>query len=253
MNPITVRQFSETRGKNMHYLKRMSRKNGEDGVSPVVGVMLMLVVMIIIAAVVSGFAGSLVSGKEKSPSISMDVTIKNAGSFSNSYFEAKVLSLSEPIPTSNLKLVTTWAKDGTTHVTTTNPGQSVTTWTFGGKIGNITGAPWGYGPGVNDMNSGIPNKVEQQFGNYTLYGGTLMYALPAGQAGGYIDSSSMDPNGGYDANKYSGSYLNGTYVDGMQTVLGEGWEVLSTGDIVNLKLVHTPSGSTIFNKNVVVS
>ena len=34
----------------MHYLKRMTGKKGEDAVSPVVGVMLMLVVTLIIAA-----------------------------------------------------------------------------------------------------------------------------------------------------------------------------------------------------------
>jgi len=39
----------------------------EDAVSPVVGVMLMLVVTIIIAAVVSGFAGGVISGGEKAP------------------------------------------------------------------------------------------------------------------------------------------------------------------------------------------
>jgi len=244
----------------MHYLKRLTRKNGEDGVSPVVGVMLMLVVMIIIAAVVSGFAGSLVGGKEKSPSISMDVTIKNAGSFSNSYFEAKVLSLSEPIPTSNLKLVTMWAKDGTTHVTTVVPGDSAGNWsvTLQGTACILKGAPWGYGPGVTNMNSGVPDKVEQEFGNYTLYGGTLMYSLPAGQSGGFIDpaSAASDGYGVLTAYAYNGTYSTyqaGTNADGMQTVLGNGWEALRTGDIVNVKLVHTPSGSTIFNKNVVVS
>ncbi|HNX16965.1 MAG TPA: type IV pilin N-terminal domain-containing protein [Methanoregula sp.] len=246
----------------MHYLKRISRKNGEDGVSPVVGVMLMLVVMIIIAAVVSGFAGSLVSGKKTSPSMSMDVTIKNAGSFSNSYFEAKVLSISEPVNTSELKIVTTWAKAGTTHVTNTLPGHNVTYWEFTGdagkKIGNITGAPWGYGPGVDNMNAGVPNKEEQRFGNYTLIGGTMIYALPAGQAGGFIDPTSPSENGGYGINtpyKYTDSwvYTPGVEADGMQTILGEGWEVLRAGDFVNVKLIYTPTGSAIFEKNVVVS
>lgn len=43
----------------------------DDAVSPVVGVMLMLVVTIIIAAVVSGFAGSLGSDSEKPASVSL--------------------------------------------------------------------------------------------------------------------------------------------------------------------------------------
>ncbi|WP_052418820.1 type IV pilin [Methanolacinia paynteri] len=42
-------------------------KNNDSAVSPVVGVMLMLVVTIIIAAVVSGFAGGFAEGQTKAP------------------------------------------------------------------------------------------------------------------------------------------------------------------------------------------
>lgn len=51
----------------MHLLKRVTRQNSDEAVSPVVGVMLMLVVTIIIAAVVSGFAGGLVGGGARKP------------------------------------------------------------------------------------------------------------------------------------------------------------------------------------------
>jgi len=50
----------------------------DEAVSPVVGVMLMLVVTLIIAAVVSGFAGGLAGGTDKGPQVSLD------GSFSQS-------------------------------------------------------------------------------------------------------------------------------------------------------------------------
>lgn len=50
-------------------MKKMIRK--DDGVSPVVGVMLMLVVTIIIAAVVSAFAGGLAGSQEKAPQSSI--------------------------------------------------------------------------------------------------------------------------------------------------------------------------------------
>ena len=43
------------------------KKSYENGVSPVVGVMLMLIVVIIIAAIVSAFAGGAVSGVNKVP------------------------------------------------------------------------------------------------------------------------------------------------------------------------------------------
>lgn len=51
----------------------MKRLN-DHGVSPVVGVMLMLVVTIIIAAVVSGFAGSLASDDSKAPQAVLEAT-----------------------------------------------------------------------------------------------------------------------------------------------------------------------------------
>jgi len=43
----------------------------EEAVSPVIGILLMLVVTIIIAAIVSGFAGGLTGNQEKAPSISV--------------------------------------------------------------------------------------------------------------------------------------------------------------------------------------
>ena len=75
----------------MHYQKRLSRKNGDVAVSPVVGVMLMLVVTIIIAAVVSAFAGRTVSGGSTAPTVSMEIHVKNGGTSVNSYFTMKVL------------------------------------------------------------------------------------------------------------------------------------------------------------------
>jgi FlaG/FlaF family flagellin (archaellin) len=48
----------------------------EDAVSPVVGVMLMLVVTIVIAAVVSAFAGGLSGGTGKAPQASIDCSVE---------------------------------------------------------------------------------------------------------------------------------------------------------------------------------
>ena len=53
-------------------MKRTSLKN-EDAVSPVIGVMLMIVVTIIIAAVVSGFAGGMTSSESKVPNAAFTV------------------------------------------------------------------------------------------------------------------------------------------------------------------------------------
>jgi len=53
-------------------MKRTALRN-EDAVSPVIGVMLMIVVTIIIAAVVSGFAGGMTSSESKVPNAAFTV------------------------------------------------------------------------------------------------------------------------------------------------------------------------------------
>ncbi|MDD1686432.1 type IV pilin, partial [Methanoregula sp.] len=86
-------------------MTKNSRPYGsERGVSPVVGVMLMLVVVIIIAAIVSGFSGNLMSGSsaKKAPTLSMDVKVVNTGYWQGSGFYATVTGVSEPIPTKDL-------------------------------------------------------------------------------------------------------------------------------------------------------
>ena len=54
-------------------------QSGDAAVSPVIGVMLMLVVTIIIAAVVSAFAGSLVGGIDKAPQVALGAKLVSAG------------------------------------------------------------------------------------------------------------------------------------------------------------------------------
>jgi len=52
----------------------MMQKMNNEGVSPVIGVMLMLVVTIVIAAVVSGFAGGMADEQEKVPQVQITAT-----------------------------------------------------------------------------------------------------------------------------------------------------------------------------------
>lgn len=52
----------------------MTSNSNDDAVSPVIGILLMLVVTIIIAAVVSGFAGGLSGGQEKAPNVAIAAT-----------------------------------------------------------------------------------------------------------------------------------------------------------------------------------
>jgi FlaG/FlaF family flagellin (archaellin) len=196
-------------------MKRM--KNNDMAVSPVVGVMLMLVVTIIIAAVVSGAAGGLVGdGTQKAPTLSMDVRISNSNSSPG--FTATVTGVSDPIQTKDIKIVTSYK-------TTDKDGSQV----IGGNT-SVAGskAPWGFGAGVTGTQKlgDQFNNPNAMFGNYTLTSGTGLVAI-------------KDP--------VSGS------VDNIQTVLGKNWKNLKTGDVVTVSVVHIPSGKMIFQKDVAVT
>jgi FlaG/FlaF family flagellin (archaellin) len=264
----------------MHYLKRITRKNGDDAVSPVVGVMLMLVVCIIIAAVVSGFAGGLVNGQSQSPSLSMDVKVVNSGSYVGSGFSANVLSSSAPVKTSNIKIVTSWTttmKDaGSADVSSMgiangtvfsggnsslprvqniwfNPGVSTNTNTNGETV------PFGMGPSISSSLTDPFDNPGDYFGNYTLQQGVGIYAYPYGSASNALGGAAgqADTSGGYNGvtpfRYMSGGGFPSGSVDPAIAVLGGGWEQLRAGDIVHVKVIYTPSGATIFSKDVAVT
>lgn len=285
--PLHTKPIFCIRGKDMHYLKRMTRKNGEDGVSPVVGVMLMLVVTIIIAAVVSGFAGGLINGQSKSPTLSMDVNIANTGSYVGSGFTASVLAVSQPIDTKNLKIVTTWSttmkNNESVDLSTTQSNipegniftggntslpNSANVYCYQGmRTGMITSwatAPFGMGTGVDQTNPTDPigrsSSAYQKpgwFGQYTLQQGVGLYAYPYGSDSGMAIAGAPGAaaESGYNgATQYA--YTAGNYdnpqVDPTQAVLGTGWEQLRAGDTVNVKVIYIPTGAAIFNKDVAV-
>ena len=89
------------------HVKKNSRT--DEAVSPVVGVLLMLVVTIIIAAVVSGFAGGLAGDTKATPSASIEVKVDTGmndnmgGTDTKMFFE--MLS-GDPIPTKDLEIIT---------------------------------------------------------------------------------------------------------------------------------------------------
>jgi archaeal type IV pilus assembly protein PilA len=214
------------------YRKLSGNLQKEAAISPVVGVMLMLVVTIIVAAVVSGFAGGLVGGvNQKAPTLTMDISIANNGVWSGSHFSAKVTGVDQGLSTKDLKIVTTWNKvvGGTSigNTTTVIAGTKNTNltykpctfmtndnWKFNSPMGYGTGVngtvwPWqpfdppegatlnsGYGLAPSDSRS--PNGDRQWFGNYNLVSGTTMYAEPFGHSDG--------PTGGQSGTGFTVGY-----------------------------------------------
>lgn len=216
-------------------MKKMFSKN-EDAVSPVIGVMLMIVVTVILAAAVSGYAGGIGGNMQKAPQLTMDVAIKNTGNWRGSQIQFDVLGVSEPIPTKDLKIVTSWSNDtgalkGAT--VTALVGTDYNTDYYYSTTHYLYQSPIGYGKGVDSTqqstSGGYP--AAQFFGNYTLIPGTSMKNSPESTYANF-------------------AYTSSTGTDGIEAVLGMGWQELDTGDIVNVKVIHLPSGKVIFEKNV---
>jgi len=213
--------------------------------------MLMLVVTIIIAAVVSAFAGGLSTGSKAAPVASFECHITNTGSWGDSMFDLGVLSADKAIPTKDLKLVTSWTNASGYPVVTTINGAAmpVNNCYYGTYKYNV---PLGFGPGVNQTSMAGSYYTDQFFGNYSLMSGTHMHNSAAGYStftGGY----GVTPSTRYQ-------YTDGSYhlyagsgkVDGMMAILGNDWYQLRAGNVVNVQLIHTPSSKVIFDKDITV-
>jgi FlaG/FlaF family flagellin (archaellin) len=230
-------------------MMKIQHKKNDNAVSPVVGVMLMLVVTIIIAAVVSSYAGGLGKTEQKPPTASIECHITNDGTWGGSGFDLIVLSVSEAISTKDLKLVTSWkASDGTTNGTTiTGPNPTAGNTHYGTVKYH---SPLGFGPGMNQSRLTSPYYSDQMYGNYSLMAGTRMHNGPYGWDVNY---------GGYGVAtptrwQYTGGsgYTVATDADAMQAILGPDWYHLRPGDIVSVKMIHIPTGKLVFDKKVAV-
>ena len=150
----------------------MVKRTDPDGVSPVVGVMLMLIVTIIIAAVVSAFAGGMSTETTKAPQATI------SGSYSISRGMTFTHNGGDPIGTPSLKVVVHPAESfGTsTHLIDTVNMSSIT---------DGDGVPWLKGNGL--------------FGVKTFRPGDTAFILPP-----YHEAPWLQPSASYV------SYFNNT-------------------------------------------
>jgi len=225
-------------------MKMQKTKQNEHAVSPVVGVMLMLVVTIIIAAVVSAFAGGLAAGKEKAPQVSLETHIKLTGGMSGGPSMIIKDLGGDSINTRNVKLVTSWANaSGIYHVQSTtapkyvNDTEEYYVPTGGMAHYNLSSlnVQYDYGAGNEYYNepylvvagqmpaTGDADKdTPLWFGNYVMHAGDVIKA-----------DTNLDPGN--------------TWTD--KQVIKD-VNLLTQNDIVNVQLIDLKSGTTIYDKNV---
>ncbi|MDD1686696.1 type IV pilin N-terminal domain-containing protein [Methanoregula sp.] len=211
---------------------RVSEKAmSEHAVSPVVGVMLMLVVTIIIAAVVSAFAGGLGSGTKATPSAAMDVKIVTGADDGMGGTTTKILfeMLSgDAIPTKDLSIVT--------YFTNETGGVYKTSHTASSTAFDLYGYGTGYTrlPYLNDAVAvGIAgDNPKADFGNYTASTGDIMAVGSTRQVADFLGLP----------------WTAGTW-PAPDTIDDPSFK---TGAVVDIKVLHVPSNKYIFNKEVVV-
>ena len=210
----------------------------DEAVSPVIGVMLMLVVTIIIAAVVSGFSTGIVDTAEKVPTASYDFTIE-AGDAGGSPIELRVLA-GDTVPTEDIQIVTTYTVPETFRGTVLENGGRVIKHTLDGSI-----YPFREGTTTSDSTIGIDETIEGYpfVPQTTGYSQTLFSGTGGFQNSQFFGICNFEPNCVYFF-KQSDEFL-GFDIENSQYGFGE-------DSIVHITVVHKPSSTAIFDQDVTV-
>lgn len=207
-------------------------------VSPVIGVMLMLVVTVILAAAVSSTSTGMMKSSEAAPNgvFSIEIAKDASGSMGgNDYMQIKLIT-GDSIPTKDLKLMTINPQANGTNIMEVLPGAHNSHRT--NYLGNRT---YGTMPYYNNMAQGYFGIASKDFGNFTLRPGM---ALTADNYGYDTDRATWNPERG----AYEGDATERT---GMQAMFAD-WESVKQGDTLTVKIIHTPTQKVIFQSNVVV-
>lgn len=203
-----------------HYLKKC-----EDGVSPVIGVMLMLVVTLIIAALVTAFSSGLIDTESTTPVVYLDAEIvSNQGEY---VLNIKHLG-GDTLDTADLKILSEYSyekvnsadntKIDSTHVSSQITSATPKT-TIIKKVGS-TPAVTARVPYLSDISVGNPAAPSVQFGAFDLTAGDIMT---------------------------TGTTLGTAKVISGGTSLPAGFGV---GSKVDIKIIYTPSDTVIFSEEV---
>jgi archaeal type IV pilus assembly protein PilA len=222
-----------------------------EAVSPVVGVMLMLVVTIIIAAVVSGFSSGIVDTTEKSPTASYEFTIKagdtaDVSTKTDGYpIELRVLA-GDTVPSEDIQIVTTYTVPETSRGVTLENGGRVIKHTLDGSI-----HPFREGTTSSDTSVDVDETVEGY--PFTPQVNGYGYSLFPNTAGGdgthgfqntqYFGICKFEPNCVYFF-MYPEKFL-GFDIEDSQYGFGE-------DSIVHITIIHRPSSTAIFDQDVIV-
>ncbi len=191
-------------------------KQNESAVSPVIGVMLMIVVTIIIAAIVSAFAGDMSGGQSTTPVASISCSIVKPDA-NNATLTMTHLS-GDPINTRNTRIIVGYKDANGNPLQTRTSGSSVSILNFDGETISVT-VPYLADPKVGSLDSTGDKLTAINYGKYVWNTGQV---ITTGNAAGFA------------------------------AIIGKTPANVAVGDTFNIKLVDTNSQKTIFEKDVSV-
>ena len=236
----------------------MMQKKSDDAVSPVIGVMLMLVITIVVAGVIAAFGTGMVGETESAPNVVLDVQIRSnfgaladeAGELTGPDFQIRHVS-GDPLDTGDIEIQIAWTdKDGTFHDSTYSAaeykknkpeGQEPTA----GTTGDIRMQP-------------MYTKVESVSGVGYTYGSEGMNFY----FGDVVLTPGMRLSASTDMLKLNTDCLGNIFMD---IIFNDG-EILTTnvetdpgimkympeGTPVEITILHIPSNTVIYEKEVIV-
>jgi hypothetical protein len=232
-------------------------KKQDSAVSPVVGVMLMLAVTIMIAAIVSATAGSFSTTEKKAPSAILDVSIYGAKDYGGYYSPTMIIRhvSGNVLQTKDLQIVTYYTVPTNGNISRgsligENSVHGMSGWT------EFSDSEWCgimFKTGEQDnIQSTSSAGYKTWFGNAsaTFMPGDLL-VTPAQYCGNNGDNddavTKLHRNPGMEQ-----LFPNVNFVKGSSSS-GEATGEFPAGAVVTVKIIHSPSGQIIFDKDVVIS
>ncbi|MBP2133137.1 FlaG/FlaF family flagellin (archaellin) [Methanomicrobium sp. W14] len=206
----------------------------EDAVSPVVGVMLMLVVTIIIAAVVSGFAGGIVSTSQAAPSVSLDVSVSAGSSGASKYVVIENLG-GDSLNTKDLRIISSFTCPDAVMKTSVSNAGKVVKHTIDGTLDPVE---------ANDLVTDTAIVPDYPWTPQTTNNDDIVSTRTADRTFG---TAVLSPGSSV---QFDRSYFLGFPTDGNNYISEYG---LAGNENAHVTIIHIPSGETIYDKDVVIA
>ena len=234
----------------------MMRKKSDDAVSPVVGVMLMVVITVVVAGVIAAFGTGIAGDTEKAPSVVLDVKILSnfksleemttGGSLNGPDFHILQTS-GDPLDTGEIEIQMAWtASDGehySTYSAAENKARGNDPQMYVKSSDNIPGDR------NNEYGSGGNNHY---FGDVVLTPGLRLFAFSDSLTVDWTEEGAESATHNHVGSPFMDKiFNNGVSMGGSQTNPGI-MQYLLPGTPVEITILHIPTNTIIYEKEVVV-